>query len=501
MYPGDTIITVRDGGMNLPVEAGTRPLVVGVCSGGIANKLYIVNGSQNIVSELGRGPGIELLAPIADSGGALFLKLASTTAGVAGAVSVTRVGTSTGTITVANTPNESYRARVKITTSGTTGVGRFQYALDGYNNTEATGWSPNYTIPTAGTFALPETGGTVATPLTLTFVPGAGPAMFQAGDVHRFDCTAPHYTTADLTAAFATLLTQLGSVRPRRVLFAGVNATGSAAVTLAAAIGGHLDTLAVAKRYPRTVMDGGSLDSVANFKTAISSFTDDRVALVFDPITTTSGCRIISKVPFAGWSVPVVPFAHAVAERFARTELSESVARVMSGSLRGVMAIGNNEVLSPQFTAEDRIITACQRDGYGGFFATSSFIRSAPTSDFRSLQWGCVVDEMCEICNDTLQRWIGANMRALTDGTGYLAEEEAARVEALVNTILRERLIKPPNVEGETGHVSGVAFTATRTNNYLQSGEIYGFATAVPLREVDGFRVTVALSVALPTGA
>jgi hypothetical protein len=501
MYPPGDIIIVRDGGLNLPLEAASRPLVVGGCPLGTANTLYWLTGSQNIVSELGRSPATEMLAPIAASGGALFLCTATTTAGSVGTPDVTRVGTSTGTITYgSNLPNNGYRIRVRITTTGTLGAGRFQYALDGKNTTEATGWSPNYTIPSGGTFALPETGATAATPITLTFVPGGGAVYFEADDIHRADCVAPHYTTADLTAAFAVLLAQLGSTRPERIMFSGVNATASTAITLAAAVAGHLDDLFTAKRFARAVIDGGSMDTVANFRTAIASFTDDRVALVWDPITTSAGCRISSKLPFAGWSEPVVPAVNAIAERFARTELSESLMRVKSGALRGVMAIGNDEGANAQFTAEDRIITLRRHDNYAGFFATQSFIRSAPTSDFRTLEWGCVLDKICQIVHDNLTQWIGANLRALTDGTGYLAEEEAKRVEALVNDQLREQLLKPPNIEGENGHVSGVSYTVTRTNNYLSTGEIYGYATAVPMRPVEGLITTVALSTALPTG-
>lgn len=493
MYPGGVIITVRDGGLNLPVEVAKRPLIVGVSSKGTANTLYWVNGSQNIVSELGRGPGPEMLAPIADSGGALFLKVAATTAGATGTPAVTRVGSSTGTISIGGIPSDAYKIRIKISSPG-----RFQYALDGYSNTEATGWSPEYLIPAGGTFALAGTADNGGA-LTVTFATGTG-TSWDVGDVHRIDCTAPHYTTTDLTAAFSGLLTKLGSVRPTRIMFAGAAATASATATLLAAIAGHLDTLQAARRWCRAVADGGSLDTLENFKTAIASFTDDRVGVVYDPITTTSGCRIVSKIPFTGWAAPVVPFVNAVAERFAATELSESCARVASGPLRGVMAIGNDEVLNTQFTAEDRIITACRRDGQGGFFVTKPFIRSAPTSDFRTLQWGCVLDEICLIVNNELQKWIERNLRTLLDGTGFLAPEEASRIESMVNAALVEQLVRADNIEGEKGHVSGVAYTVTRTNDYLKTGEIQGFASAVPLRENEGSRVTVALTATLPTG-
>ncbi len=492
MYPPGQSITIQDGGLNLPVEALSRPLVFGVCSGGTANTLYWLNKSGDATA-LGRGPAIEMAAPIADSGGCLFMKTASTTAGSCAAVTVARVSTSTGTITVANLPNDSYRVRIRITTSGTVNVGRFQYALDGNTTVDAEGWSPIYTIPSGGTFALPGTGLTDALPLTLTFTPGAGPIYFEIGDQHRFDCIAPHYTTADLTAAFAVLLTQMGSLRPERILFAGVNQTASAAIVLAAAIAGHLDTLVALKRFPVCVMDGGSIDSIGNFRTAIATFTDDRVGLVYDPITATTGPMVVTKIPFTGYTAPVVPAVNIVAERYARTELSESCARVRSGSCRGVIRIGNDEGTNPLFTAEDRIITMRRVDGYGGFFITKPFIRSAPTSDFRTLQWMTVISKACQIAHDSLQQWIESNLRALTDGTGYLAEEDAMRVQDSVNCALREQLKEPTNIEGFKGHVSDCKYTVTRTNNYLTTGAIYGILAIVPLREVEGLYTTVGL--------
>lgn len=485
-YPPGQNINVRDGGLGLPVEGKWMPLIVGPSSAGVENRLYFFhNGSYEVVSTVGRGSGAELAAALADAGGCMYLKTAASTAGSIGAVSVTRASTSTGTIALTGTPNDAYRPRIKIVESGGAGTGRFQHSLDGYSNTEAYGWSPIYTIPSGGSFALTNSG------LTAAFTPGAGPILFEAGDVFRAECVAPHYTTVDLAAAFAALPAQLGTVRVRRVGLSGTNQTASAAVVLAAALAGHLDTLAASFEFARAVMDGGSVDTSANFKTAIASFTDDRVALVYDPQTATVGCHIVSRVPFAGWTVPRVSFANAVAERIAQTELSESPDRVMSGSLRGVMRIGNDEVLSPTFTAEDRIVTACTHKGYGGFFITKGFIRSAPTSDFRTLQWGFVIDEMCQIAHDNLEKWLGSNLRAMTDGTGRLSLESAARVESDLRVKLSAALKEPPNIEGEQGHVSDCTYTVLRTNDYLSSGEIIGAGVAVPLREADGITSSI----------
>jgi hypothetical protein len=483
-YPPGQEITTRDGGVGIPVDGANLPLVVGPSSLGIENKAYFFqNGSSEVVSTVGRGSGAELAAALADAGGCIFLKTAASTAGSIGTVAYSRVASSTGTIAVTGTPVDALRVRVRCTKTGGAAAGKFQYALDGYSDTAAYGWSPEYTMPSAGTFTLTQSGLVIAFTGTL-----------DAGDVARADCVAPHYTTTDLTAAFGALLAQIGTFRINRVMMAGTNQTASAAIVLAAALAGHLDTLASKFNFARSPIDGGSVDSLANFNTAKASSTDDRVALVYDPQTASAGCHIVSRVPYPGWVAPRVSAVNAVAERFAQTEISESPDRVLSGSLRGVISIGNDEGLSPQFTATDRVITLCKKDGYSGYFITKAFIHSDPTSDFRTLQWGAVIDRICTIVHDVLQQFPGSNMRALTDGTGRIYEDDALRVENAVMSRLKDEIKEPTNIEGFKGHVSDVVYKVLRTNDYLATGEILGVGTAVPLREVDGLRTTIGFS-------
>lgn len=473
-YPPGSAINVRDGGLGRSILGASLPLIVGVTSLGTANTLHRFSNSGSLVTTLGRGPAINVAAPIADRGGCLVLKTAATTAGVAGTVTKSAVGSSTGTVTVAGAPYDNLKVRIQIMATGTLGAGKFRYALDGHSNTEAYTWSPTYTIPSGGTFALPQTN------LTLTFVPGAGTTYFEAGDAHRFDCTAPHYTTADLTAAFGVLLAQLGTLRVRRVMMAGLNPTATGAVTLAAAVAGHLDALAEQFHFARAILDGGSSDSTANFKTAIASFVDDRIGLVF------GRCSLTSEVPFAGFGCPEVSAMDAVAERFAQTELSENVGRVLSGALRGVMRISHDEGVAPEFTAEDRIITLRTHPNEAGFFVTQGYLRSSPTSDFEYLDYGTVIDEFCQIVHDNLQRWLNAKLRSKTDGTGRMLAEDAARVEAVTQRVIRKTLLEPTNIEGFKGHVSGAAYNVDQTTDFLDSQTITGFGRAVPLVNVSG---------------
>lgn len=480
-YPPGIETGVRDGGLAHSAAGVSMPLVVGYSSKLDAGKLCKFSGGPSEVLDVaGRGTGAELAAAIAGVTGCLFLSTGATTAGTLGAVTPVRVGTSTGTVAWTGTPLDAYRLRIRILANS-----RFQYALDGSSNTEAFGWSPIFSIPAGGSFTLPQTGTAIA------FTQGAGPVFFQAGDMFWANATAPHYTTADLSTAFGALRGQLKTLKVNRISLAGSNASGSAAMVLAAALAGHMDTLASHFLFGRSIIDAGSLDTSANVLTARATFSDDRVGLVYDPQTATAGCHIVSRVPFDGWSTPRVSAVNAVAERFARTELSEALERVLSGSLRGVVSIGNDEGSNPLFTAEDRIITLRTQPDYSGYFITKGFIASNPSSDFRTLQWGCVLDRVSEIASKSVRRWVGANLQAATDGTGAIAPEDAVRVETIGQNELNQELKEPVTIEGTKGHVSDVTFTVSRTNDFLSTGEILATCSAVPLREVDGGRITV----------
>src|SRR6185369_17148935 len=98
MYLPGQIFIVRDGGMGVLANGAVFPVVFGHCSGGVANTLYFSNNPNTVRDTLGQGQAVELALPlIAEAGGVLLMKTAASTAGVAGAVTKTAIGTSTGT--------------------------------------------------------------------------------------------------------------------------------------------------------------------------------------------------------------------------------------------------------------------------------------------------------------------------------------------------------------------------------------------------------------------
>jgi hypothetical protein len=477
--PGQTFI-VRDGGMGLLNNGAVYPVVLGHCSGGTVNTLYLSNNQNSLRDTLGHGQAVELALPlITSAGGVLVLKTATSTAGVAGAVTKTAIGTSTGTITVAGAPYDAFQVKVRIKATGALGVARFDYALDQLG--VAPTYSEEITVPSGGTYAIPGTN------LTLTFVPGGGPVLFESGDYHVFACTAPQYTTSDLATAFAAFLLAIGKNDVQQVHFTGRSASGAAAATMAAAVATQLGLLEARHRWARGVMDAGN-DTGANVKTAFASFSNSRVAIVFGT------ADIPTLNPHAGWGTPRFTAAFAFSERVVGCDLSENPGRVASGALR-VSAIQNDENLAQSFLEADKINTLRTHDGEDGFYSTNGFLKSPSGSDFLYWDWGRVVDRNCRVAFETLQPWLLRKVRILTDGTGRIDPRDAERIQKAVTAKLRAAM-KGPTVEAvpDMNHVTDLLFTVDLTNDVKSTRQILYTLQLVPTIPVEGQVTTVGLT-------
>lgn len=476
-YPASQTITVRDGGIGLSVGGTVYPLVIGASSAGTASTLYFSTNQNSLRDTLGNGKAVEQgLVQIARKGGVLVLKTATSTAGVAGAVTKTAVGTSTGTVTVAGAAYDDYQVRVRVKGTGTVGTGRFDYSLD------QLGTSPTYseelTIPAGGTYAI------TGTNLTLTFVPGAGAVFFESGDYHVFACTAPQYTTADLATAITALLAALGTYVIEQVYLTGRSASAAAGATMAAAVATHMSSLAGRKRWARAMMDVGN-DTSANVISSFASFADSRVALAFGQ------ADVPTLNPRAGYGSPRQSAAFVLSERASSADLSENLGRQASGALR-VSAITNDEGVSQAFIESHKINTLCTHDsGAGGFYATNGYLKSASGSDFLYWDWGAVVDRACRVVYDVQQTWLLKKVRVLKDGTGRIDPRDAVRLEAAVRGALKSALLDPVTIEGFPGHVSGLEYVVDLTNNVLTTRQVLSVLRLVPLPPIESLATEI----------
>lgn len=470
-YPPGQTLAVRDGGMGLTALGTLYPLVIGHTSSGTASTLYFSTDQNSLKDTLGQGQAVELALPmIRDRGGVLILKTPASTAGAAGAVTKTAATTSTGTITVAGAAYDAYQVKVRIKATGALGVARFDYALD------ALGTSPTYseeiTVPSGGTYAISGTN------LTLTFVPGGGPILFELGDYHVFSCTAPQYTTSDLSTAWTAMLAALGQYVIEECYFTGRSASASAAATMAATVATLMASLEARKRWARAAMDCGA-DTAANVITSIVPVTNNRIAFTFGQ------ADIPTLNSRAGWGTPRFAANFAFAERAAGCDLSENPGRRASGSLR-VASITNDEGASQQFIESHRINTLRTHDGEAGYYCTNGYLKSAAGSDFIYWDWGRVMDRACRVVYQAQQQWLLRKVRVLSDGTGRMNPLDAERINTAVRDQLRLELRDVPNVEGFLGHVSDLDYAVDLNWDVLRSRKFKSKLRMVPLVPIEG---------------
>jgi hypothetical protein len=370
------------------------------------------------------------------------MRLTGSTAGAAGAVTKTAIGTATGTITVAGAAYDRYSVRIEIMKTGTVAVGQFRYSLDG-----GTSFSEVLTIPSGGTYAIPRTN------LTLTFVPGAGAVFFELGDFHTFSSTAPLYSTANLATGITALL--LSPLEFTFGVLTGEHATAAAAATMFAALDVHAASLATAFKFARWIMDAGT-DTTANVITAVAAVSSSRIALVYGDAT------LATSKSFTGWGNPSQAALVCAAGKAHSALPSTDIARVASGALTGVTAITHDEFRTEVLDAV-KVSTLRTWQGRAGFYVCNLRLKSAAGSDFLYFQHGRLMDIACSTVTKGQQMMSSISVR--TNGDGTIDERDALRLEKPINAALSAELLEPDNAEGTKGHVSALQYRIRRDNN------------------------------------
>jgi hypothetical protein len=465
--PGQEI-TVLDPGLGLVGPATSIPIVVGVASAGPFNTIESFSSKNDLRDARGQGPGVETAAHILTVAGGpvLFCRISPSTAGTNGSVTKTPIGSSTGTITVAGVPNDSYEFVGRIKVTGDLGVAEFDYSLD-----DGRTFSQQIVVPLSGTFVVPDTG------LTLTFVQGAGPVFFEAGDLHDFDSLASFYTVSDLDAAqTAILATPLAF---NFVVYAGRPPDAATAVMLAAAIASDMLELENQFGYKAAIIDSGD-DSEANWLTSFASFSDVRVNVCAGTSDRTSD------KPIQGWGVPERPIVDDCAARAAASLISTDLGRFNDGALPGVVAISHDEFLTETLDAAG-FTTTRTYPNTSGFYLTTGRIMAPAGSDFQLWQFRRVMDQACQTTVFAQQSFVNIGVRTNPPNVpnqgnvGTIDGRDATRLETGVESQLAAVLTEPLNAEGVPGHVSAFEYTISRTNNVVQSQQFQTEVAIQPL--------------------
>ena len=443
--PGQTF-TILDPGLALSPPAPTTPLFLGTSELGTANALVSVANAQAAVDAFGQGPLTEALCyALSVAGGpVLGMKLATSVAATIGAVTVSRVGASTGdisTVPPAGSPLDAYEVIVEITSTGSVAAAdfNFKYSLD-----DGRTFSAEQVCPAGGAFTIPSSG------LTVTFTDNAGTPFFEKGDTHSFDTTAPYYGTGELAAAVAS-------------------AVDGAAMFNALDV--HLDTFEANFRFVRAMMDAGN-DTPANVAAAYAAVESRRIMAVFGDADTASA------KPFDGWGTPKISALVPVAGRAADSLISTDLGRVASGRLSGVLEISHDENFD-EVLDQHKIATLRSHLGRSGFYVTRGRLKSPVGSDFSDWQLGRIMDVACRDVFIGQQNFLNIGVR--TTGAGAIDERDARRLETQIDSRLRANLTQPTNAEGTPGQVSAVRYAIDRTNNILASSQLISEVAVQPL--------------------
>jgi hypothetical protein len=472
-----TKVTKLDGNTGV-VKPSSKGIVaiIAASSSGVANQPTMETKANLAVNDFGYGVLPDFAAHIMSVSGnpVLCVKSTASTAGTNGMVTNTGAGTSV--LTATGTPNDDYSVLVTFIAGGTQGVTgiTYTYSLDGGLTTsavQALGVATSITIPNSGV------------------VVSLGVGTVLAGQTCSFSTTGPRLTTGDITTALDALRT---SSQPwEMVLIASHDAT-SATITL-------VDTWLAAReaegRYRTAILNAvprtqGSQTEAAYLTAQTTAWQG--VASIRCCVGADVG-DLVSVLPGRGITQQR-PVSLALAARAAKINYGVDPAYVQDGPVTGFGLSdtrGNpknhDENLYPGLDAL-RLVSLRSFDRKAGTFITNANVLSTQGSDYVWLQHVRTMNRACELAFDILtnqlSRGVRKNPKAGPNGEIFIAEEEAQRIDALVNQSLTEL----------KSQVSDLRFTLSRTDNIGASGPVTvnGDLKIAPLAYVKEYDVNAA---------
>lgn len=470
--------TVLDPGLGLVEPAADTPLVTGTASVAAKNTLFSISRLSDIRSSLGYGPGAEDVAKmLQERGGPVYFinPTASVAASGGGTATAGSANTGTGTVVISGSATDVFTGKVQITKTGTAGVARFKYTLDNHDSTlfDPT-WSADYLIPAGHSSVLTGSG------LTITWSNGG----FVSGDTYTWSNLPAMQSTTDI-AGVATVLLALPSIQIPIWVHEQLNATATTASGIAAAISGHLTSLAGQHRYGRAMVDAGSSDTSANVLAEAENWTSRRVSAWYGTH------YLLSVVPYEGFSIRKVSCVASAAARAARELISSDLARFASGALEGVRGIVFDGSLDETLDGV-KIATLRRHFGQPGFYIAKARLKSPAGSDFTDWHLGRIMDVACRTVYEALLPFLSESLRTTSKGT--LDPKDGAAVQDAANNALAAQLVQKADARGQPGYVSAVKYTVNLTNPFGTTKEVQGQVAVRPKQSADFINTNLGFS-------
>lgn len=439
---GDVNITIADGGAAEAILPGSSvAFIMGTSSDGTAAQLFATSNPNTLISNAGYGPLPEAAAMLCQAGGTtICAKTASNSAGSAGAVQTSGIGSSA--VTATGTPYDEYYVEFFVVNGGTIGQAGITFAisLDGGRT-----FGPTLSLGTANSYLIPNTG------LTLNF--GAG--GLTTGGSAKLKTTPPKWNDAGVQACLNAFKASQYAVQGVGLIFLVGDMAGADATTFQ----GYLDALANGHVYNRMI--GNARDANApNAWTGtttetesawITSISTDFSAVDAKRMSVAAGHYNMTS-PFANPAAGAPRYRRPLSWAYAARQLAippqRHAGRVKDGALEQIVVDPTNDPKDGFVYHDERITpgldgarfaSARTRIGLPGFYLVNPLLMSAPGSQFTLLPIGNVIDIACDITNQFGQQEINEDVRLNPNGTIY--ENDARAIEELVNAELQAQMV------------------------------------------------------------
>lgn len=432
--------------------------------------------AQNLVTDYGYGPGIELAANCIESSiPVLFIKVPTSEVGTK--TGVTFDGTGTSVMTVTGDPFDFYDevivTCVRAGTAGSDPEPGFTVSFDGGRTV-----SREIRMPSNRVYS----GFAGTTGLTLNFTA----ATMVVDDTYTFSTTAPTWAAGDVASAIAAL-----KASPKNAGLLQV--TGICSKSQSDTIMSAVDDFLARKKFERMMLEPRDIDvendeTEAEWMESISldfaAFSNERGMVWADP------ARVQSTLT----GIKFRRVGHLGLVRAGRRSVSRDIGAAEDGALcpkysgtntGGPLAgtpvdeVYHNEGLNPGLNA-NRFATITTIEGLTGYYVTNPLLMSSPTSDFDLLQLGRVMDEACRIVNTFFAPKLSTDVR-LNRTTGFILEKDARALESGCDAALNRGLVN-------TGDASFVRTTISRVDDILITKTLTVTVKILPLgyiKEVD----------------
>lgn len=472
----DVVVSVVDPGMGFSTGTSKTQVKIGVSSSGLQNSAVVVYSPSQARSAFGVGPLVDALVRLLEGPGGPVVAV-RTTRSSGRITAVTRANGSAGPlVTLSGIATNDYSLAVQITKTGDIAAGRFRLSYDGGITWQADALiSQEYPIADLG--------------VTITFPPGAYVAVGTDG-VYGETYTFQVYVGAAFAAGATDVANALDAAKLSSLPWGLVHVVGSidptaaasATETIAAAVQTKLAAFYVVNSiFARGVVDCAN-DADADILAAFDGKNHDRVAVAAATVWIQDPVKGQIQRPFGhvlmamlGAKPPGLDAGQVRLFRGYSAALPTDIASIASADTVGLDAA--------RFSVPRTIL------GKGGYWVTRCPLFGSATSDYKLLQYGQVIDEVCRAVRGVLLERLNSGVLLAKNGT--IDPGEAFAIEQVCNRAGDDAVVGTGDATAVSTLVDRSAVIATGAALSVQVG-------VQPLGYLSRILATVSLVAKLP---